>query len=262
MTAQPVCAFVASSFDDRMVRPLSFQMASSSTSGGHQEIDAFAAAQTISPLGLGSKGSLPGGSLPGGSLPGGSLPTGARRFGSRRRTPRWTWPAIWIALMVACSSGCSTARYLSARSVRENPLAAQLRLMTRQGPQISERTWNTLRRYGLREGYDNDAHICLQKIQDTLRENRDPELIHALAELSYVEGKKAEAVGRASDALGHFGVTRPTAMTICSRKSFPRHAIGMTPSFEPLAICTTSLWKTRCDCFAKNITSSPAKPIG
>ena len=78
--------------------------------------------------------------------------------------------------------------------------------MTRKGPQISERTWNTLRRYGLRDRYDEDAHVCLKKIQATLRENRDPELIHALAELSYVEGKIAESAGAESDALGHFGV--------------------------------------------------------
>ncbi|WP_372896948.1 esterase/lipase family protein [Stieleria sp.] len=113
---------------------------------------------------------------------------------------------VGLILLLCLSGGCSTARYLTARSVRDNPLAAQLRLMTRQGPQISERTWNTLRRYGLRDGYDQDAHVCLKKIQTTLRDNRDPELIHALAELSYVEGKKAETKGDQSDALGHFGV--------------------------------------------------------
>ena len=104
------------------------------------------------------------------------------------------------------STGCSTARYLTERSVRENPLASSLRLMTRSGPQVSERTWNTLRRYGLRERYHNDAGLCLNQIQETIRDNRDPELIHALAELSYVEGKKAESLGEVSDALGHFGL--------------------------------------------------------
>ncbi|MCC9602308.1 alpha/beta fold hydrolase [Stieleria sp. JC731] len=111
-----------------------------------------------------------------------------------------------LLLQIACS-GCSTVRYLSPRDVRENPLTASLRLMNRSGPHISDRTWNTLRRYGLREGYTDDSSVCLQKIQQTIRENRDPELIHSLAELSYVEGKKAESDGRESDALAHFGVT-------------------------------------------------------
>ncbi len=37
-------------------------------------------------------------------------------------------------------------------------------------------------------------------------ENPDAELIYALSELSYVEGKKAERAGNFSDALNHFGV--------------------------------------------------------
>lgn len=79
--------------------------------------------------------------------------------------------------------------------------------MTRQGPQISERTWNTLRKYGLRDGYHDDAKVCLRDMQKRVRENRDPELIHALAELSYVEGKKSEQLGEDSVALGYYGVT-------------------------------------------------------
>ncbi|MCA9137058.1 MAG: alpha/beta fold hydrolase [Planctomycetales bacterium] len=127
--------------------------------------------------------------------------------GQNIRPAKRRLPFVAMVVVVAfMASGCSTARYLSARSVRDNPLAAPLRLMTRKGPQINERTWNTLRRYGLRDGYDVDARVCLRKIQKTLDENRDPELIHALAELSYVEGKKAETAGRTSDALGHFGV--------------------------------------------------------
>ena len=78
--------------------------------------------------------------------------------------------------------------------------------MTRQGPTISERTWNTLRRYGLKETYDRDTHLCLTKIRQTIRENRDGELIHALSELSYVEGKRAEREGRLGDAVNHYGI--------------------------------------------------------
>ena len=115
--------------------------------------------------------------------------------------------SVCMLVLLGGFSGCSTTRYLSQRNVRDNPLAAPLRLMTFRGPQVSDRTWDTLRRYGLRDGYHDDAHVCLAQIQETIQENRDPELIHALAELSYVEGKKAEKNGRLSDALGHFGVT-------------------------------------------------------
>ncbi|OYP38949.1 hypothetical protein CGZ80_01515 [Rhodopirellula sp. MGV] len=115
------------------------------------------------------------------------------------------YSAVLILLITAC--GCSTVRYVTPRTERANPLTAPLRLLNHSGPQISERTWNTLRRYGLRDGYQKDSTVCLQNIQQTIRENRDPELIHSLAELSYVEGKKAELADRESDALAHYGVT-------------------------------------------------------
>lgn len=142
----------------------------------------------------------------------------AGREGMRARTvlsidPVWRCcrpvapPLLLVVLALLISgTGCAPARYLSARAVRDNPLATQLRLMNRKGPQISQRTWNTLRRYGLQGGYAEDAQVCLQKIHVTIRENRDPELIHAMAELSYVEGKNAEAGDRQSDALGHYGL--------------------------------------------------------
>jgi len=134
-----------------------------------------------------------------------------RRSGPRRSGPRRPLRSIRLGTLLAVclfavSAGCSTTRYLSQRSVRDNPLAAPLRLMTRRGPQTSERTWNTLRRYGLRGQYRQDAYVCLARMQKTIRDNPDPELIHALAELSYVEGKRAERGGRVSDALGHYGV--------------------------------------------------------
>ncbi len=116
------------------------------------------------------------------------------------------WIPVLLAVCLA-GTGCTPARYLSARAVRDNPLAAQLRLMNRKGPQISPRTWNTLRRYGLLETYDEDVELCLHRIHETSSENRDPELVHAMAELSYVEGKRAEAADQLSDALGHYGLT-------------------------------------------------------
>lgn len=136
---------------------------------------------------------------------------------------------LLIAVVVSMASGCSTTRYLSARSVRENALANQLRLLTRQGPQISVRTSSTLRRYGLHERYDKDPTVCLDKIHETIRENRDPELIYALSELSYVEGKKAESAGFASDAMGHYGV----ALTTCYEYLFSDEFSETRNQYDP-----------------------------
>ncbi|WP_419189047.1 esterase/lipase family protein [Stieleria marina] len=118
--------------------------------------------------------------------------------------------AIIVAGVLSCFlvgfTGCRSVRYLSTRSVRDNPLTQTLQLINRSGPQISERTWSTLRRYGLKAQYDDDCRTCVDKMRNVVDENPDPELMYALIELSYVEGKKAEQDGRAADALNQYGL--------------------------------------------------------
>lgn len=145
---------------------------------------------------------------------------------------------LLVAVIVSMTSGCATTRYLSPRSVRENPLTSQLRLLTRKGPQISLRTWNTLRRYGLHERYDEDSVVCLDNIYTTIRENRDPELIYALCELSYVEGKKAESAGLDSDAMGHYGV----ALTTCYEFLFSEEFSETRNQYDPQFRATCDLY--------------------
>jgi pimeloyl-ACP methyl ester carboxylesterase len=111
-----------------------------------------------------------------------------------------------FTVMALTSSGCITANYLADRKVRDNPLANTLGLATYKGPQISERTWNTLRRYDLEDRYKANCDQCFDYIRKRVNEHPDGDLIYALSELSYVEGKKAERIGDASDALNHYGV--------------------------------------------------------
>ncbi|MEL6110874.1 MAG: hypothetical protein AAFU85_33120, partial [Planctomycetota bacterium] len=111
--------------------------------------------------------------------------TGRRSLGTRSRaTPGFRLAlATGLIASMLVSVGCQSTRYLSLRRERENPLAAPLQLMTFKGPRVSERAWSTMRRYGLHEGYQENAEMCLAQIRQTIAENRDPELIHALAEL-------------------------------------------------------------------------------
>ncbi|MGI9471048.1 MAG: esterase/lipase family protein [Rubripirellula sp.] len=105
-----------------------------------------------------------------------------------------------------CVNGCTTTSYLSDRSVRENALANSLQLVGKKGPEISERTRNTLRRFDLEDRYHQDSVKCFAHIRKRVNEHPDADLIYALSELSYVEGKIAEREGRGSDALNHFGI--------------------------------------------------------
>lgn len=131
-----------------------------------------------------------------------------RRLGGDRRATRTcarAWLVGWV-LVLSIASGCSTGRYVSIRSVRENPLTGPLKLMRMAGPKVSQRTWNTLRRYGLAEDYVVHCQPCIDRIRDLVRKNPDAELVYALTELEYVEGKKAERSGIVSKALNHYGI--------------------------------------------------------
>ena len=115
---------------------------------------------------------------------------------------------IWIVLTtVLVAAGCSAPDYLMNREVRENALSNTLQLLSPQGPQISERTWNTLRRFDLVDYYKSNHEGCFETIRQRISEHPDAELIYALSELSYVNGKRAEQEGRISDALNDYGVT-------------------------------------------------------
>jgi len=120
--------------------------------------------------------------------------------------PRWLRAAVCAALLIVVA-GCSTPKYLMNRTMRENALTGTLQLVGPKGPQISERTWNTLRRFDLVDNYKSDHQNCFATIRQRINEHPDAELIYSLSELSYVEGKKAEQEGRLSDALNYYGVT-------------------------------------------------------
>ena len=109
-------------------------------------------------------------------------------------------------LLVACGSGCVQTRYLANRSSRENALEAQLSLLTRSGPQVSARTLDALERFELSDISTDSGPESLERIRKAIDQTDDPELIYALSELAYVQGKRAERLGDTTAALNFFGI--------------------------------------------------------
>ena len=56
----------------------------------------------------------------------------------------------------------------------------------------SDRTVETLKRYDLEVRYRRDAEGALSSLERVARQGPEPELVYALAELSWIEGKRAE----------------------------------------------------------------------
>lgn len=92
------------------------------------------------------------------------------------------------------------------RDVRDNSLNAPLALLGRNGPTITDRSKNALKRFGLLEQYERERGKSVELIRNAIDETNDSELIYALSEVAYVEGKRAEELEDQASALNFFGI--------------------------------------------------------
>ena len=117
--------------------------------------------------------------------------------GPRRHTRSRPRAIFFVLAMVLCSlplGGCRSDGYLTVRRVPHNPLAGPLQLLSRKGPQPTDRTEQLLRRYDLLTQQKTEPRQVLEKLQQEIFAEPAPEKAYALAELAYIQGKKAEAL--------------------------------------------------------------------
>lgn len=107
----------------------------------------------------------------------------------RRPVSRW-WRVLSAGLLLAVLAGCGGQRFVKLRSTPQNPLADQLRLTARGGPEPSKRTKQLLRRYALPAGRFADTEEQIAKLAVLHEREPTSESCYALAELSYIAAAK------------------------------------------------------------------------
>ncbi len=112
--------------------------------------------------------------------------------------------AMLLAIFVF--GGCASQNFASMRRIPVNPLSKQLGLVSKSGPQVSERTQTLLRHYALNELYKSDPEACLQQLQELSLAEKGGEKIYAVAELAYILGIRAERAGKEAEALDMLSV--------------------------------------------------------
>ena len=112
-----------------------------------------------------------------------------------------------LVLGLLCCLGCATQKFVSLREIPLNPLANQLHLVSKSGPQIGDRTRTLLRHYALLDLYKRDPDACLTELQDLTANEKGAEKIHAVAELAYILGLRAERAKNFGKALDMFSVS-------------------------------------------------------
>ena len=158
---------------------------------------------------------------------------------------------LWL-LLVLCAvavpaGGCASHRYLEVRRVPRNPLDGPLSLLSRKGPQPTDRTVQTLRKYDLEKVQQQDPDAAPMQLQEEIAEEPTADKLQAFAELAYIAAFKADAVGDDARALNLYGVTVFYAYDYLFDPLYDAVAIRTIRSSAARATCTTRAWKRRCD---------------
>jgi pimeloyl-ACP methyl ester carboxylesterase len=110
------------------------------------------------------------------------LPTRTRRARGRH----WFAVCVLLAAVAGCSYG------VTVRRVSDMPLLAAWRASAVEDDELSARTRETLQRLDLGKLYHRQPAEAFARLHALAVAGADPELLFALAEISYVTGRKAE----------------------------------------------------------------------
>ncbi|MFA8020376.1 hypothetical protein [Bremerella cremea] len=106
-----------------------------------------------------------------------------------------------LLVLLILVSGCGTQKWASVRKTPSNPLAGPLQLMSKDGPAVTKRTLQTLRQLNLDKYAHGNYEEGLTKLSKVIEKEPTGENLYTYAELSYVAGARADAVGRDATAL-------------------------------------------------------------
>ena len=114
-------------------------------------------------------------------------------------------PLVPLTVMVSALLGWSDIQIQPSRGDRATASYRSVASLDRP----TERTVETLRRYNLEREYRRDVNSALMRIEKFAQQRAEPELVYALAELSWIEGKrldrwrKPQALDRYLDAAAY-----------------------------------------------------------
>src|SRR2546429_480105 len=94
-----------------------------------------------------------------------------------------------VLVLLAGLAGCSS---ISVRNTAPVDLLDAWRTSIGMGAQLSPRSQQTLRRLDLARTYDRDPNEAAKRLHEAALVEPQPDLLFALAELHYLQGRKIE----------------------------------------------------------------------
>jgi pimeloyl-ACP methyl ester carboxylesterase len=113
-----------------------------------------------------------------------------------------------VGLLLACviPAGCQSAQLVSVRDTPAVPLMSQLNFASSSGPKPTQRTLQTLRKFGLEEMALGQPAEALAQLEKFMQQEPELDTIIAYGELSYLAGKLVEKHDEAA-ALDYYGAS-------------------------------------------------------
>jgi pimeloyl-ACP methyl ester carboxylesterase len=153
-------------------------------------------------------------------------------IGARQRA--LTLVAAHVVAFVLLCGGCastSSSKWVSLRSTPKNPLTDVLGLVAKTGPKPTPRTLQLLRRYDLDKNQGDKAAL-LAEISDINRREPNRENLYALAELSYIGAKRADAAMKSEEALELYGSSVLYSYEYLFDRAYPLPSNEYDPQFR------------------------------
>ena len=123
--------------------------------------------------------------------------------------------AQWTILVASLVAWSDTITIQPSRGDRSSGLQRSVAGLDRP----SERTVETLRRFDLDKEYRHDVNAALQHLEKYAQRRAEPELVYALAELSWIEGKRLDRWRREPRRSTASSTPPPTPMTTSSTRA-------------------------------------------
>jgi pimeloyl-ACP methyl ester carboxylesterase len=136
---------------------------------------------------------------------------------------------VGLALVM---SGCASKEFVSFRKIPQNPLDGPLALLSRSGPQPTERTLQYLRQADLPDAVDLPPRDMLTTLQTHVAEEPSALGMYAITELTYIAGMRAKQAGDEPVALDMFGASVAHAYIYLLDRRFAQRRNSYDPQFR------------------------------
>ena len=103
---------------------------------------------------------------------------------------------VTACLAATLAGGCASNEWVKVRDTPRNPLAGTLNLVSRNGPNPTDRTMQLLRRYDLESELHGDRASLLARLEDIQRREPNREHEYAMAEVAYITATQSEKLHR------------------------------------------------------------------